>query len=167
MMLIEPTGKFVIGSVLDCSRKGLERALKFYDNQLYLKWNPKKKQGWGSWEVRRRPDHKTAKYEGKFQTGHLFTLEYREIDLENHVLDLPHLTYDALKIIKKADTWAVKNWVDQLEEREEQNKKKLEEKSKAELKYNLKQFSHEWKDFAQYVSQGGNPGRVLSGNWGK
>lgn len=167
MILIAPMGKVVKGNVLDCSAKSLERALKFYDNQLYLKWNEKKRQGWGTWEVRRRPDHKTAAYQGKFLSGHLFTLDYNEVDLESHVIDLPCLSYDVLKTIKKADTWAVKNWVDALEAREERNKARIEEKSKLDLKYNLKQFKHEWKDFAQYVSQGGNPGRVLSGNWGK
>ena len=35
-------GRLVVGSVNDCDRAGLERALRDFDKQLYLKWNPKK-----------------------------------------------------------------------------------------------------------------------------
>jgi hypothetical protein len=164
---IRPTGRLIVGNVLDCNKDALERSLKFYDPQLYLKWNHKKRGGWGKWEIRRRPDHKSKVYQGHLNGAALYTTEYVEKDIVNHVLDLDVLQYSALERIKQMDSWSDKrNWVDKFEYDEARLKEQHDKRVREELRYNLKQHKREWREFAQLVSQGVNPGRILKGSWG-
>lgn len=160
-----PTGKIITGHVLDCNKKELEKKLKAYDSKLYIKWNPKKLKGWGLWEVRRQPEKKRLVYKTSYQGVDLYEAEYVELDVIAHVLDVPILDYRVLGKIKKMDTWGDdkgKNWVDRLEEEERAFKEKFDADNRANMQYNLKQHAKEWKDFAKFVSEGGNPGQVLS-----
>src|SRR6185369_13350161 len=101
---LKPTGSLIIGNTGDCNKGFLERCLKYYDQQLYIKWNPKKRGGWGMWEVRRRPETATNVFQGKLEDGtNVYTYEYKELDLVNHVLDVPVLHYNVLGKIKSMD----------------------------------------------------------------
>lgn len=165
---LAPYGKLITGHILDCDKDSLERELKFYDAQLYLRWNTKKRKGYGQWEVRRKPDQTTNVFQGMVGSAKLFTVEYREIDIVNHVLDLPYLSRNTLGKLKQMDTWGkVGNFAKNLEYEEATHRQKEEKAALQDLKYNVKQYKKEWRDFAQFVSQGGNPGQVLSGTWGK
>lgn len=165
---IAPFGKLITGSVLDCNKDSLERELKFYDSQLYLKWNPRKRKGYGQWEVRRKPDRCINVYQGMLGSAKLFTVEYKEIDIVHHVLDLPYLSRNTLGKIKQMDTWGKGvDYTKDLEYKEALYRQKEEKAALDELKYNVQQHKKEWRDFAQFVSEGGNPGQVLAGTWGK
>jgi hypothetical protein len=160
-----PTGNIITGSVMDCNKNELEKRLKAYDKKLYIKWNPRKLKGWGLWEVRREPEKKRLVYKGEYQGVDLYMAEYVEMDVISHVLDVPILNYRVIDKIKKMDTWGDdkgRNWVDRLESQEATMKEKLEAKSKEDMRYNLKQHAKEWRDFAKFVSEGGNPGQILS-----
>jgi hypothetical protein len=163
---LRPTGSIVIGSVHDCNRAALERSLKFYDPQLYIKWNPKKRGGWGCWEIRRKPEHLTKVYQGQWNGQALYTLEYKENDLVHHVLDVPVLRYDVLGKLKSMDAWNNKNFLNDLDYEAERLKEREEAKAKAELRYNIKQFKREWRDFASLVREGVNPSQIIKGTRG-
>jgi len=165
-IFIAPMGKYIIGNTLDCNKKMLERALQFYDKQLYLQWNPKKRGGWGKWEIRRRPDVYTKVYQGEWQGASLYTSELRELDLVNHVLDLDVLHMDALGKIKRMDTWKNKNFATDLEKFEAEHRQKMESKAREDLAYDIKQHKREWREFAQLVSSGMNPAAAWKGKRG-
>ena len=157
------TGSVVTGSVLDANPARIERALKFYDRQLYLKWNPKKRQGWGMWEVRRTPDQLTKVYQGRFNGQKLYTLERKELDLIAHVLDVAVLNDTLLGKLKSIDAWATPNFIDNLDHAAAKHAEAQKAKAREEMRYNIKQFKQEWKDFASLVSQGVNPADIIRG----
>lgn len=179
------TGKLIQGSILDCNPKYLERALRDYDKQLYLKWNPLKTAhpdgsiekmpppgphwrgyGVGVWEVRRQPNTKTmvpwSEVKGECV---FFELKYKESDVLNHVMDVPVLNYSILDRIKEMDCWNTKNYVDDLEYREDQAKDKEYTKNRAELRYQIKHHRSAFKDFQEQIRSGRNPLDFLAGNW--
>jgi len=160
---LKPTGNLIIGNTLDCNKAVLESHLKAYDRQLYIKWNPKKREGWGMWEVRRRPDQPSKVYQGMFNGSKLYTIEYVELDIINHVLDVPVLHENILGKIKSMDAWNTKNYIDELDYAAAKHKETEEKKAREEMRYNAKQFKREWKEFASLVSQGVNPGNILKG----
>lgn len=158
-------GRVIKGSVLDCNKKFLERALQDYDKQLYLKWNAKKRSGLGVWELRRKPNTKTAvpKYE---LNGHIvFELEYLENDLLHCIIDVPVLNYDLLAKLKQMDTWVNKDWVSQLEYDEAKSKDRAHEKNREDLKYRMLQYRRALGDFKEEVRAGRSPADFLRGTW--
>lgn len=155
-------GTLLVGSVQDCDKKALERALQDYDKQLYIKWNPKKRRGLGCWEIRRRPDQKEMVFKTDFNGIKIFSYEYVELDLVNHVLDVPVLSRDVLGKIKSMDAWTDKNFVANLDYRHAEAKAEAGRKARAELTYEIRQHKREWRDFAAFVAEGGNPGQVLN-----
>lgn len=186
-----PTGKLINGHVLDSSPKYVERALKAYDPQLYVQWNPKKAYGFGVWEVRWKPDSKTAKRSrppeilpnGKVipcLQGDIYEFEgytivepkYHENNLNNHVMDVPFLNYGVLKEIKRMDMWKEelgykgKNLNKELDYREAKWLDKIEDQAFKERDYNLKQHKSEIAWFKEYLASGGNPYRIAD-VWGK
>ncbi len=165
MIEVGPTGKTVTGDVLDVKKSALERRLKHYDPQLYLHWNPTKRRGYGCWEVRRRPNLKSAVVIGPYQGGTLVDLQYVEIPLIAHVLDVPHLSYQVLDKVTAMDTWTVRNWVDKLENAEKENREKVQADLLKERSYNLKQFKGELKIFRELILSGTNPAE-LARYWG-
>lgn len=162
---VGPLGNIITGSVFDCNRDSLERSLKFFDPQLYLKWNPRKRAGHGIWELRRRPTFKTKILQGHIDGVPLYTYEYRENDMIHHILDVPVLRYDLLGRVKEMDSWNKKNYLDNLDEQGAKAIMDAKAKAKAELRYSIKQHKREWKDFAAFVSAGGNPMPWLKGTW--
>lgn len=162
LLLNHGIGNIIVGSVRDTDKARLERQLKDYDSQLYIKWNAKKRSGLGIWEVRRLPNSKEKVLKTEFNGFKIFSYEYVELDLVNHVLDVPDLSYDILGKIRSMDAWNDKNFVANLDYRGEQHKLETLKKAREELTYDVKQHKREWRDFATFVSQGGNPGQVLN-----
>lgn len=158
----QPLGKIITGDVLDVNPKHFEKELKRYDSQLYLRWNPNKLKGWGNWEIRRIPNMKSLVKVGQFQGYTLMSPEYVELDIVSHVLDVAILNYKALEKIKSMDTFGDKNWVANLDYKAKVYKEEHDRKAKQELKYSIQQHKKEWRDFAKAVSEGLNPGQVLS-----
>lgn len=159
------TGKIVIGSVEDCNKRTLERLLKNFDPQLYLKWNPEKNSGIGLWELRRRPNNKTAVPRWQVGNSIVFDLQYVESDWVHHVLDLPCLYYGVLDKLKAMDTWNSKDWVSDLEYAEDKDYEKELQRNKEELRYNIKQNKRAMKDFYEHFRSGRNPADFLVGDW--
>lgn len=170
-----PTGNLITGHVLDANPKGLEQALKLYDSQLYLKWNSKKLRGWGCWEVRYKPELKSVRLEDTivWQGNTISVPKYHELDLINHVMDVPFVNYSVLEKIKKMDMWTKdelghkgKNLTNVLHYNEAKHLEKVEDKALKELDYNLKQHKSEIRWFKDYVNAGQNPYRIAD-HWGQ
>lgn len=157
-------GKIFIGSVYDSSKRKIEHALRKYDRQLYIKWNPKKKSGLGCWEVRRKPENLTKCYGADYQGTHIYMLEYLETDIIHHVMDVDVLSYSLVDRIKASDTWTNKNWVQDWEDSNERNIIRQEKANKQELMYEIKNIhkdAHKWLQEAAIA--GINPMKYLAG----
>jgi hypothetical protein len=163
---IGPTGKLVRGSVFDVNKAALERALRQYDNLLYITWNPKKRSGMGCWEIRRRPEKKTAVHQGSWNGIEFYALESKELDLVNHVLDLPVLTYKAVQKIQEMDAWKVKDFAHELDRKAAEHADSVREKTADETRYLIKQHKREIQEFKELLLSGMNPARVLK-HWGR
>lgn len=159
-------GKIVQGHVLDANVKEVEKALKAYDSKLYVKWNPKKNKGQGTWEIRREPEKKRLV---RICEGFV-ELKYVENNMAHHVLDACPLDYRVLKQIKEMDVWAQsyygKNFGKDFESEESDYRETEQARIREDMLYNLRQHRKEWKDFQEYVLSGGNPAHILSGRWG-
>jgi len=149
-----PLGKLIKGHVLDVNVNRFTETLKHYDNQLYVKWNPKKIRGHGCWEIRRHPNKKTATPVATYKGMTIQKVEYKENDLVHHVLDCAFLNYDALRRIKEMDAWSDKYWVDNLEKNEVASKQKHELKQLEEFRYTLKQHKSLASDLYEAVRSG-------------
>ncbi len=187
-----PTGKLITGHVLDCSRAGVEAALKAYDPQLYVKWEPTKLRGWGCWELRWRPENKTARWsvhpeylpnmrikpavQGDVYEFEGYTIvqpKYHENNFNNHVMDIPFLNYSLLEKVKQMDVWAkeelgykAKGLTKELDYREAKHLEKIEDQAIKDLDYNLRQHKSEIRWFKEYVNSGRNPYELAS-HWGQ
>lgn len=157
-----PTGKISKGGVLDCAQRPLDRALRDYDPQLYTQWNAKKNKGWGTWEIRRKPNTKRVVDITEFQGVSYVTIDWAELDIENHVLDLECLNYEALTKVKSMDTWNHNRqfFVDQLESNERSYDEKIKAQAREDMLYRAKQYRTQINEFKQMVLSGVNPGRI-------
>ena len=169
---VGPTGYLVRGDVLDCNAKSLDRAVKKYDPQLYLKWRPEKNHGYGQWELRRRPDHKSIVETIQLNGITIHKLQYKEWDIENHVFNLEHLGYDLLDKLKRCDVWSKigyekgkTNRVDQFLNTVDKNynTKKATDKQKNydEAVYQMKQGKTFLKRFQEDIQSGYNPANLM------
>lgn len=163
-----PAGKLVKGHVLDVNQKGFDSALKFMDPQLYTYWNPKKLRGWGCWEIRRRPQNKTALYVGSFKGMNFYRCLYLENNLVHHVMDCAFLNYDAIRKLKEMDTWGNPTWASGMEAREEAYRNQVRAKAKEDLKYAIKQSKSAARDLMEAVNSGVHPAQILTSiSWQK
>lgn len=164
MIKVGVTGKLVRGHVLDCGLRGVEEACKRYDNQLYIKWNPKRRSGMGSWELRRRPNTKSVIDSVTFEGNTYSRVEYKELDIENHVMDIEVLDYSLVAKLHKIDTWKDgkhgAEWVNQLDYHEGTYLNKVEAKAEEEKAYQIKQNKRAIREFREFVLSGGNPYRI-------
>src|ERR1044071_7768295 len=105
---VAPVGKIVTGNVLDCGKQALERKLREYDNQLYVKWNPKKLKGHGCWELRRRPELKSIKPgDVSVYAGNTIVFpKYHENGFDSHLKDFAFLNYSMVSWLQANDQWA-------------------------------------------------------------
>lgn len=172
-----PTGASIVGDILDVNKKQLERAIQDYDSQLYFKWNPQKQNGWGVWELRRRPALKSIKETIRYGGAVYQVIEYKEHDLEHHVWDLPVLNYSLLQRLKEADQFVMCNYeagkahrlskhIVDMEDKAFQNKYEAKEKARADMLYNLKQDKKIIDDFRERVVSGVDPNHLMR-FWGK
>jgi hypothetical protein len=162
-----PTGRLVSGHVLDVSLKPFERALKDYDSQLYVKWNPRKCGGWGCWEIRRRPNEMRAVYQGSHKGTAYFKLMYVENRDVHHVLDAAFLNYDALRKIQEMDLFRMVkdsgygSFDELLEVKAKEAKTQQLERADSTLRYAIKNNGSAMRDFLNMVRSGIHPAEVL------
>jgi hypothetical protein len=157
-----PTGKLIRGHVLDVSRVGFNRALRDLDSQLYTVWNPTKLKGWGCWEIRRRPNRKTAVYRGAHAGVSFYELAYVEYRDVHHVLDCAFLNYDAIRKLKEMDTFNKNHWIHNMEYLEQKRTDELYEKALEERKYAIKQHKSAIRDLYEMVRSGIHPGQIVT-----
>lgn len=162
------TGNIIQGHVLDSNKKHLERALKDYDKQLYIRWNPKKVKGFGCWEVRRKPEFKTIVDYCEFEGHTILDLDYVEVDAVHHVLDAAFLNYQIVEKIKDMDTLASghADWAAAYEHAETVRKEEFEKKRLENRSYMLKQMRKDLNWFREYVLSGNDPG-LIGQFWGQ
>lgn len=170
--------RIICGHVLDVSRAPLLAALRSYDPHLYFKWNPKKRNGLGVWELRRKPEFKTIREtiipdddripptQGDifYYKGMTISQPKYHETLENHVKDFEILGYHILEWVKKHDMWEYgfrgKDMLRTADYKEALFLNKIDEDSASEREYNIRQHKTLIEDFKQYVLSGGNPHRL-------
>lgn len=153
---IAPTGRLVRGTIHDCNEKAFLRAIHAYDKSLYIKWNPTKRDGYGCWELWRKPTKKTLVNHGEFEGCHFFTLEYQSKSLVHHIKDLEYLSYDLVDWLKQADGWNHKSVGKLLDDAYVNHLDKIDAKKWEEIRLYLKDHKSEMKDLYEYVRSGGN-----------
>lgn len=161
---IGATGNVIKGHVLDtCSKYNLEQALKLYDPKLYIKWNHKKRNGYGVWEIRRQPDRLTVTHQG----GGFNLLEYKELDIVHHVLDIEFLNRECLKRIQEMDAWAKhdygRNWLSEIDYLMAKKREKMQASQADNRQYMIKQFKREWRELMRLVQSGHSIAHLLKG----
>lgn len=168
---VGPTGNLIEGDILDVSKDHLTAALKAYDTLLYIKWNPKKIHGRGCWELRRRPEFKTVVLREIFEGNTYSIIDYKELDVENHVLDMPYLNYEVLTRIKKMDLWAnsgydrsnkakLNNFWDKMDGIREDVQTADQKKAYDDLLYNTMQQKSALRSFKDAILSGVNPADI-------
>lgn len=169
---IGPTGALVHGTIHDCKRSSVESAIKSYDPLLYIKWNPSKNYGMGRWELRRRPEKKSVKETLEIDGVKYHRLDYVELDLVNHIFDLPVLNYSIMERIKKADVWAradydgnnatkVERLLDRIEEKRIALQEEHKKKNMEETLYKMQQFDSQLEVYRQAILDGQNPADLV------
>jgi hypothetical protein len=166
---VAPTGGLTTGHVLDVAKAPFERALRDYDSQLYVRWNPRKVRGWGCWEIRRRPNRKSVKEIVNFKGASIVVIDYVETDFGSSILDAAFLNYDQLRKLQAMDTWAQKTglgFVDSMERKEQEHREAVKAKQQADLKYAAGQMRTAVRDFKDMLQSGLNPAEIAT-HWDK
>lgn len=167
---VKPTGNIIKGHVLDVAVGPLVERLRDYDSQLYVRWNPRKLRGWGCWEIRRKPEELKVKDVAIYGGNTYVKLDYVEINLVHHILDVPFLNYSVLTKLKEMDRWVNDKRGADFSERAEYYEakyyEKLEDKAEEDRAYAIKQHKSQIRDFKEYILSGGNPYR-LADVWNK
>ena len=159
---MDPTGKLIKGHVLDVSIKPFEEAMRFNlnDPYLYVKWSPEKMQGWGCWEIRRRPMFNSALDLCEYEGNILFKVGPKEYDLVHHVLDCAFLNYDAIRKLKEMDTWQHGNatqYQDEVERRTRDRMERERESAAKEKRAMVRYFRKEIRADMDEIKGGANP----------
>lgn len=159
-ILMGATGNLIKGHVLDVNVKAFNQALRFYDKQLYTKWNPEKLSGMGCWEIRRRPEFNSALDVCEYKGQLIFKVGPKEYDLVHHVLDCAYLNYDIIRKLKKIDCWQYGNsskYQDEVDRRTRDRKEKEKELIGKEKAAMVRHYKKEIRDFREMVLSGTNP----------
>lgn len=168
---IGPTGQLIQGTVFDCNKSSVESAFKGYDPLLYIKWNATKNHNMGCWELRRRPEKKSIKETIEFEGTKYHNLDYVELDVINHVLDMPILTTHFLDKLKRMDLWAAAGYdgvnqnklmskLDSIEAAGEKYRTDGETKAYNEAVYQLRQGRTVLNRFRNDILSGLNPAEI-------
>lgn len=163
-----PVGRLIRGHVLDVSLKPFLRALKDYDKQLYVEWNPKKLKGEGCWEIRRLPTKKRAMYQGSHNGAKYYKLMFVEQGNMSHILDAAFLNYDILRKLQEIDTFRLVERsgygsLDALLDAKQKEATARQTSAAADrLKYAIKSNKSAMRDFYEMVKSGVNPAEVLT-----
>lgn len=140
--------------------------MRSYDPNLYLKWNPKKNSGQGTWELHERSKKKTAVFKGKHKNMSFYQLEYLDKPLLSHIMDVPRLSYELMYEIQARDVWAflekektsINRTVDYYtNKRIEKQHKETEE----EVRYAIKQDKKLFKELLEHVRSGHSLNPIL------
>jgi len=159
-----PTGQVIKGHVLDVNVKAFEGTLQFYDPLLYVKWNPKKLQGWGCWEIRRKPAEKQPVEVVPYNDGCIIRIESKEYEDIHHVVDAAFLNYDVLRRLKEMDTWNKNHDIHNMDYINEKAREEIKQKQKEDLKYLFKENKGLFRQVKELVKSGHNPARIVTGN---
>lgn len=157
-----PTGHVVEGSIFDVNKKHLERLLKNYDKQLYLKWNPTKNKGMGIWELRRKSDFKVISFQGNLNGSPLYSIDYKEDSFNNHVKDFDILRYDIIDWLKKHDVWENKDIFEKADDALKAKEEAAEKRKWDNIRASIREDKKYWGEFKDYVTSGYNPLWFLS-----
>lgn len=166
-ILMGPQGRLIKGHVLDCNEKRFNEALRFYDKQLYTKWNPSKLRGEGCWEIRRRPDFNSALDICEYNGDLIFKVGPKEYETVHHVMDCAFLNYDALRKLKAIDCWNYGNsskYQDEVERRtktRQEQEKLLINKERSDM---VRHYKKEISGFREMVLNGVNP-HIIAKYW--
>lgn len=166
-ILMGPQGKLIRGHVLDVNEKRFNEALRFYDKQLYTKWNPSKLQGHGCWEIRRRPEFNSALDICEYEGNMIFVVGPKEYDLVHHIMDCAYLNYDALRKLKEIDTWAYgdsSSYQDEVERRTRDRREREKALVMEERKHMVRHYKKEISDFKEMIRGGVNP-HIIAKYW--
>lgn len=159
-----PAGKIITGHVLDVAPAPLQRMLRDYDPLLYVKWNAHKRHGHGCWEIRRRPEQKAVVDVVEYKGMSFVRLEYDELDIISHVLDVPYLNYQVLEKLKSMDIAnadvSKAYWLDHMDSKAKSLNEEARAKAKAEMLYELKQHRREMQEYKDAVASGLNPAQI-------
>jgi hypothetical protein len=158
-----PTGKIIKGHVLDVNEAKFNEALRFYDKQLYTRWNPKKLHGHGCWEIRRRPEFNSALDVCEYEGNLIFQVGPKEYDMVHHVLDCAFLNYDALRKLKEMDCWqyGTSSQYQDLMERKTRDRKEREYEAKLkERRALVKYYKREIRGAMEAIRGGWNPHEI-------
>lgn len=164
-ILMGPHGNLIKGHVLDVNQKKFNEALRFYDPQLYTKWNPRKLRGHGCWEIRRRPEFNSALDVTEFEGQMIFRVGPKEYDLVHHVLDCAFLNYDALRKLREMDCWQYGNaqqYQDEVERRtrdRQQREREIMLKERADM---VRHYQKEIRGFREAIRSGMNPHAIAN-----
>lgn len=166
-MQINNVGNTVEGHVLDINKTYFKQKLRQFDPRLYLKWNPKKRQGHGMWELRIKPLKKTAVYVGSMEGYSFIKLEDVENDLTHHILDLPTLDMRVFTRLREMDAWTNKTMLEDADYLAEQmlikQELEIDDMRRRMIKENKRYFS----DMYEAVRSGVNPASLFFGRYGK
>lgn len=152
-----PTGSVVKGSIWDCSMKAFQRAIKAYDSKLYVKWNPKKNNGYGMWELWREPNDKTWVEVGELNGEKILAPIFITKSLVHHVLDMPFLTTNVVSRLREMDAWENKNFAKQLDEQVDAHEEKVRRQRDEERRAYIREERKYLKEFKELVQSGYNP----------
>lgn len=157
---MKPTGNLIKGHVLDVNEALFNEALRFYDKQLYTKWNPNKLHGWGCWEIRRRPEFNTALDVAEFEGNLIFKVGPKEYDMVHHVLDCSFLNYDAIRKLREIDCWqygTAEQYQDEVARRTRDRREKEQLAVQKERTYMVRHYKSEIRSFMEAIKGGANP----------
>lgn len=169
-VIIGPVGSLVRGNVLDVAVKPFVETMRFTLNDplLYVKWNPKKLQGHGCWEIRRRPENLSAVDATEYNGDLYLKLDYKEYDWVHHVLDCAFLNYDAIRKLKEMDTWqhggTVQDLEDVIYQKTRDRQEREREQRKKDLAYMVKHYKREINLYKEMIRDGNSP-TLIANNW--
>ena len=168
MILVSRISNLVQGHLLDSNVKHVEDAIKFYDPLSYLKWNPKKLQGNGCWELRRRPAEKKVLEVVSYKGMDIQVLGYKEYDWVHCVKDFAYCNYNILTWMQEADSfkndYARRNGLlgQVVESNADATQAQIDETLAKEEAYVTKQVKGEWGKVMQDLDSGVSLARALS-----
>src|SRR6185437_7296833 len=169
---IGPTGSLIQGSIHDCNKASLEYAIKSYDPLLYIKWNPNKLGKMGCWELRRRPEKKSVRQTLEYGGKKYHHLDYVEIDIVNHIFDVPVLGYNLIQKIKRSDVWAAADYdghnldkithkLNSIEDKRTELQQLEKDKAHSDAMYGMKQIKNQLNVYKQAILDGQNPADII------
>ena len=155
-------GRIVRGHIRDSDPKRIERALQFYDRQLYVTWNPVKRGGQGIWEVRRKPDRLTQIPLGEWEGVTLIDCRYEELDLIHHVLDCPVLNDAVVDKVRRMDRWGVSDYVGKLDSIEKEHTAKVQADAHQNMIYAARENKRYIREMREALLSGVSPHQILA-----